>query len=303
MSVEIPYNREYDVPYGTIESVSPMIRRVLAPNPSAFTFKGTATFIIGHRKVAVIDPGPLIDDHVAALKSALAGEQVTHILVTHTHTDHSPAARPLKDSTGAPTYAYGPHGAGKYEQGIKVEEGGDMDFLPDVEVRDGDVIEGDGWSVECVYTPGHTSNHICYQLREEKALFPGDHVMGWSTTVVSPPDGDMAEYMENLRRLLDRDDEIYWPTHGPAITDPRSYLRALIAHREEREAQILDCLARGVGRIENMVPEIYVGLDPRLIPAAGRSVFSHLIKLVDEGRATVDGALSTEVDFAIAADG
>ena len=180
-----------------------------------------------------------------------------------------------------------------------MEEGGDRDFVPDVEVRDGDVIEGDGWSVECVYTPGHTSNHICYQLREEKALFPGDHVMGWSTTVVSPPDGNMADYMANLRRLLDRDDEIYWPTHGPAITDPKTYLQALIAHREEREGQILECLARGVSRIEKMVPEIYVGLDPRLISAAGRSVFSPLVKLVEEGRATADGAISIDTEYRV----
>ncbi|MDA0239482.1 MAG: MBL fold metallo-hydrolase [Proteobacteria bacterium] len=297
MPVQIPFDREFDATYGEIETVSPMIRRVLSPNPSAFTFKGTGTYIIGHGNVAVIDPGPLLDEHVDALNRALDSETVTHILITHTHNDHSPAAQPLKERAGAPTYAYGPHGSGKFEQGIVVEEGGDLDFVPDVEVRDGDIIEGDGWSVECVYTPGHTSNHICYQLREEKALFPGDHVMGWSTTIVSPPDGDMAQYMASVRRLLDRDDEIYWPTHGAPITDPRPFLEALLAHREEREQQVLDCVGRGIGLIADMVPAMYIDLDPRLIPAAGRSVFSHVIKLVEEGRIASDVELAIDARY------
>lgn len=297
MSVSIPFNRDFDVPYGESAQVSPLIRHVLSPNPSAFTFKGTGTYIIGHGNVAVVDPGPLIEDHVEALKRALGDETVTHILITHTHNDHSPAAQPLKEWSGAPTYGYGPHGAGKFEQGIVVEEGGDLDFVPDVEVRDGDVIEGDGWSVECVYTPGHTSNHICYQLREEKALFPGDHVMGWSTTIVSPPDGDMTEYMASVRRLLDRDDEIYWPTHGAPITEPKPFLEALIAHREDREQQVLDCIGRDIGSIKDMVPVMYAGLDPRLFPAAERSVFSHVIKLADEGRVTSDGELAIEANY------
>lgn len=297
MAVQIPFNREFVAAYGEIETVSPMIRRVLSPNPSAFTFKGTGTYIIGHGNVAVIDPGPLLDDHVDALDRALAGETVTHILITHTHNDHSPAAQPLKERTGAPTYAYGPHGSGKFEQGIVVEEGGDLDFVPDIEVRDGDIINGDGWSVECVYTPGHTSNHICYQLREEKSLFPGDHVMGWSTTIVSPPDGDMAQYMASVRKLIDRDDKIYWPTHGAPITEPRAFLEALIAHREEREQQVLDCVGRGISLIADMVPVMYADLDPRLIPAAGRSVFSHVIKLVEEGHIAPETELQVDARY------
>ncbi|HVV64315.1 MAG TPA: MBL fold metallo-hydrolase, partial [Rhizomicrobium sp.] len=191
----IAFDRSFAAPYETAERVSPLIARLLADNPGPFTFKGTGVHIVGGRDVAVIDPGPLIPSHVEALKRALEGKRVTHILVTHTHSDHSPAAQPLKEWSGAPTYGFGPHGSGKAEEGVKVEEGGDTSFAPDARVKDGDVIEGDGFSFECVYTPGHTSNHMCYALKEEKALFTGDHVMGWSTTVVTPPDGDMAAYM------------------------------------------------------------------------------------------------------------
>ena len=172
------------------------------------------------------------------------------------------------------TYAYGPHGAGKLEQGVEVEEGGDMDFMPDVEIRHGDIIEGKGWSMECVYTPGHTSNHICFQLREEKTLFSGDHVMGWSTSVISPPDGDMGDYMSSLQLLLERDDERYWPTHGPCIDDPKPFVQAFIEHRREREEQILQCLKDGITTIQAMVPIMYRELPKNLYPAAARSVFA-----------------------------
>lgn len=299
MAVEIPFDRDFDPPYATIEQVAPMIRRVVARNPGPFGFRGTATFIIGEGKVAVIDPGPLVDEHVAALTSCLPGEEVSHILVTHTHNDHSPAAAPLKAWCGAPTYGYGPHGSGRFEDGVEVEEGGDRDFDPDVQVRDGDIVEGDGWTVECVYTPGHTSNHICFHFREARAFFPGDHVMGWSTTIVSPPDGDMADYMASLQKLLARDDGTYWPTHGPAIKDPRSYITALYAHRQERENQVLDCISRGIGLIADMVPDVYRGLDPKLIPAARRSVFSHVIKLVDEGQVKTDGMPAVDAAYEI----
>jgi glyoxylase-like metal-dependent hydrolase (beta-lactamase superfamily II) len=280
--------------------ISPFIRRVLARNPNPFTFHGTGTYIVGRGKVAVIDPGPLIDEHVEALQAVLKGETVTHILVTHTHADHSPAAAPLKAATGAKTYAFGPHGAGKRDEGIAVEEGGDMAFRPDVTVRDGDVIEGDGWTFECVFTPGHTSNHMCFALREEKALFCGDHVMGWSTTVIVPPDGDMAAYVANLARLLDADDRVYWPNHGAPIRDPKPYVRALIEHRREREDQILECVRRGTGVIAEMIPAIYPGLDPRLVPAAQRSTFAAVIKLADEGRLAAQGAVSLETRYGIA---
>jgi glyoxylase-like metal-dependent hydrolase (beta-lactamase superfamily II) len=295
--IDIPFNRDFTCQYGVLEDVAPNLRRVVATNKSAFTYTGTGTYIVGRGKVAVIDPGPLIPEHVKALIAGLTGEEVTHQLITHTHLDHSPAAQPLKDATKAPTVGFGPHGSGRFEQGASVEAGGDRDFVPDVEVRDGDIIEGDGWSFECVYTPGHTSNHICYAWREAKALFTGDHVMGWSTTVVSPPDGDMAHYMASLRRLLERDDALYYPTHAGAIADPKPLVRALIAHREEREQQILSCLARGKGLIADMVDEMYVGLNPNLIFAARRSVFAHVVDLAERGRITADGGIAIDATY------
>jgi glyoxylase-like metal-dependent hydrolase (beta-lactamase superfamily II) len=287
VEVAVPFNRDFDAPYGEVQRLSPMIARLLARNPSPFTFKGTGVYIVGAneraRDVAVIDPGPLIPEHLDALKRALADKRVAHILVTHTHSDHSPAAQPLKEWTGANTYGFGPHGSGK-EDGVKVEEGGDRDFRPDVLMRDGDIIEGNGFSFECVYTPGHTSNHMCYALREEKALFTGDHVMGWSTTVVAPPDGDMAQYMASLRKLLARDDRILYPTHGGPIRDPKPFLQAYIDHRLEREAQILACIRDGLSTIPEMVARMYADVDTRLHPAAARSVLAHLIQLESESR-------------------
>ena len=221
MPSDIPYVRDLTFYYGVVDQVSPLIRRVIARNPSPFTFYGTGTYIVGRGEVAVIDPGPLLHDHVLALEAALAGERVSHILITHTHSDHSPAAAPLKAATGAPTYGFGPHGSGRPEADVRVEEDGDRDFRPDHEIRDGAVLEGPGWRLEAVHTPGHTSNHLCFALAEERALFTGDHVMGWSTSVISPPDGDMQAYLRALRRLLERDDATYWPTHGPPITQPR----------------------------------------------------------------------------------
>ncbi|MCB1645866.1 MAG: MBL fold metallo-hydrolase [Pseudomonadales bacterium] len=285
MATKIPFTYQYDFEYATLEEITPMIRRVTARNPSGFTFRGTGTYIIGRGdSVAVIDPGPMIDEHIEALKIALAGETVTHILITHTHFDHSPAAEPLKHHWGAKTYGYGPHGAGKSAEGVEVEEGGDMDFVPDVTVGHGDIITGNGWTVECVYTPGHTSNHLCFALQEEKALFTGDHVMGWSTSVISPPDGDMTQYMQSLALLLERDDEVYWPTHGTCIRDVKTYVQRFIDHRLEREAQILACVNEGYERISDMVPVMYTETDKSLYPAAARSVMAAMVRLVDTGQ-------------------
>jgi glyoxylase-like metal-dependent hydrolase (beta-lactamase superfamily II) len=289
----IPFDRSFTAPYEESTRVSPLIQRVLADNPGPFTFKGTGVYVVGDKNVAVIDPGPLMPAHVDALKRALDGKRVSHILVTHTHTDHSPAAQPLKEWSGAKTYAFGPHGSGKADDGVKVEEGGDMAFMPDVRVKDGDVIEGDGFSFECVFTPGHTSNHMCFALREEKALFTGDHVMGWSTTVVTPPDGDMAQYMASLRKLLARDDKTLYPTHGGPIADPKPFVQAYIDHRLEREAQVIACLRDGVDTIPAMVVRMYVDVDKRLHPAAARSVLAHLIQLEQEGRVTAEGTGSS----------
>lgn len=291
MPVVIPYVRELTFEYGAMERVSPMIRRVIARNPSGFTQHGTGTYVIGQGEVAVIDPGPLDMAHVEAIVNGLKGETITHILITHTHMDHSPATAPLKKlCNNPPSYGFGPHGVGKKVLvGQSVEAGGDSNFVPDVTVRHGGVIRGKGWTFECVHTPGHTSNHLCFGLREEKALFTGDHVMGWSTTVISPPDGDMKDYMHSLEILLARDDETYWPTHGPAIKDPQNFVRAYIAHRHEREAQILSCLKEGVGRIADMVPVMYRDVDAKLWPAAGRSVLAHLLHMADTGRVICEG--------------
>ena len=289
--MSIPFRHEEEVEYGAAKRVSPMIRRVVAANPSAFTYHGTGTYIIGSGRVAVVDPGPDLPEHVDAMLAATRGERITHILVTHTHLDHSPATRALKAHVAAPSYGYGPHGTGRFEPGERVEEGADWEFVPDVEVRDGDVVQGEGWSVECVHTPGHTSNHICFRLREEGTLFSGDHVMGWSTTIVSPPDGDMGEYMRSLERLLGRDDLCYRPTHGPCIPDPHSFVRACIAHRRERFDQIMQCLSRGIDRVSEMVPIIYRDLPHSMHPAAARQVFAALLFLVEEGRAACTGPL------------
>jgi glyoxylase-like metal-dependent hydrolase (beta-lactamase superfamily II) len=301
MATEIPFNRDFACEYGIAETLSPLVRRVVARNPSPFTFKGTGTYIIGHGKVAVIDPGPDLADHVAALLDALRGESVTHILITHTHLDHSPASAAVKRATGARTYGYGRHGSGRAEDragvGGKTEEGGDHDFVPDVHLRDGDAVTGPGWRLAAIETPGHTSNHLSFHLAEENTLFSGDHVMGWSTSVVAPPDGDMAAYMRSLEKLLMREDALYRPTHGPVIADPRPYVAAFIAHRNERSAAILARLAAGDRTIDAIVREVYRGLDPRLVQAAGRSVLAHLVHLVEEGRVLSDGPPRLDASF------
>ncbi len=285
----IPFDRNFEAPYGENIPVSPQIARMLAPNPGPFTFRGTGVYIVGTNNVAVIDPGPDVPVHLAALKDALRGKYVSHILLTHTHNDHSPAAAPLKAWTGAKTYAYGPHPRGE-ELDVKIEEGGDIAFQPDVRVRDGDILAGDGFTIECVFTPGHTSNHMCYALREEQALFTGDHVMGWSTTVVAPPDGNMAAYRASITRLLARDDRVLWPTHGGPIRDPKPFLQAYLDHRAEREAQIMNCLRDGISTIPEIVARLYSDVDKRLHPAAGLSVLAHLIELVQQRRAIADPA-------------
>ena len=286
----IPFIREFDARYGEEVRVTPLISRIVANNPGPFTFKGTGVYIVGGQDVAVIDPGPDLPEHIEALKRALAGRRVTHILVTHTHSDHSPAAKPLKEWSGAKTYAFGPHGSGS-DDGPKVEAGGDSDFVPDVRVKDGETIAGNGFTFECVHTPGHTSNHMCYALREEKALFTGDHIMGWSTTVVTPPDGDMAQYMASVRKLQPRDDRILYPTHGAPIVDPKPFLAAYLEHRLDRERQILACIKDGLTTIPDMVARMYADVDKRLHPAASRSVLAHLIQLENEGRAINDGGV------------
>ncbi len=269
------------------EEVAPGIRRLLAPNPSAFTFTGTQTYVVGTRDVAVIDPGPDDEAHVAHLLEALGAAKVASILVTHTHRDHSPASRPVAAATGAPILGCAPLAIA--DDGPRADAAFDFDYAPDVVLADGGRVAGDDWTLQAVATPGHTSNHLCFAWPERKALFTGDHIMGWSTTIVSPPDGDMAAYMASLELLLTRDDLVYYPTHGPAITEPKAHVRALIAHRRMREAQILAALQDGEGIITDMVPTLYRETDPGLYPAAARSVLAHLLDLEAQGRVTRTG--------------
>jgi len=296
MAVEIQFRREFSFEYGRLERVAPGIRRIVARNPGPFTFRGTGTYVVGDGEVAVIDPGPDLDEHVAALLAGLAGEQITHILITHTHRDHSPAAAAVKAASGATTWGFGPHAGGRRGDPA-VEEGGDWDFAPDVRVRDGDSIAGKGWRFEAVHTPGHTSNHLCFALPESGVLFSGDHVMGWSTSVIAPPDGDMSAYMASLDKLLGRRDAVYWPTHGPAIPEPQDHVRAFIAHRREREAGILECLDAGAERVEAIVDKLYLGLEPGLRRAAGRSVHAHLLDLAARGIVDSDRPATIEAHY------
>lgn len=287
MATKIPYNRELDFEYGRVDALTPLLRRVIANNPSAFTFHGTGTYIVGHGQVAIVDPGPDLAEHVDALLDAIRGETVSHILVTHTHVDHSPAVKAVQAATGAPTYAYGPHGI-RPKDGAG-EGGADYDFAPDHVVGDGDVVTGKGWSVEAVHTPGHCSNHLCFALQEESTLLCGDHVMGWSTSIVSPPDGDMQAYMASLEKVGRQAWERYFPTHGAPIDDPKPYVAALLAHRHERDDQIMAELASGPATIAEMVPRMYAEVDPKLYPAAARSVLAHLIHMVGTERVKADG--------------
>ena len=276
-----------DWPTGKVEQVAPLVRRLLAGNPSPFTYTGTQTYIVGRGEVAVIDPGPDLPDHVEAILAATRGERVAAILCTHTHRDHSPASRPLAEAAGAPIVGCAP--LALEDEGPRADAAFDFDYRPDRVLGDGDAVEGEGWALEAVATPGHTSNHLCFALAGSGALFTGDHVMGWSTTVVSPPDGDMADYMASLERLIGREDATYFPAHGPAVEKTRAHVRALIGHRRMRERQILARLGAGEGRIPALVEAMYRDIDPRLHPAAGRSVLAHLVDMERRGLVRGEG--------------
>lgn len=289
MAAKIPFVREMAFDYGVPEQVSPLIRRVVANNPGPFTFKGTGVYIVGHGDVAVIDPGPDMPQHLDVLMRALEGERVTHIFVTHRHMDHSPAAHPLAERTGAKVYASIIPPKPSECDDIRLEAGDDDLFQPDIDVKDGDRFSGPGWTIEAIATPGHTTNHTAYALIEENALFPGDHIMGWSTTVIGPPDGDMTDYLNSLEKVRDRNFQTLWPTHGPPIRDVRPFVQAFIDHRLDREAQVLAQLAAGKRLIKDMVPVMYADVDKRLHPAACHSVLAHMIRLVDLGRVGCEG--------------
>lgn len=278
---------------GTARRLSPLVRRVLAPNPSPFTYEGTQTYLVGDSDLAVIDPGPDDPAHLDALEGGIAGRAVIAILCTHTHRDHSPAARPLARRTGAEVIGCAP--LTLEDDGPRADAAFDPDYAPDRVLTEGEQIAGTGWTLTALATPGHTSNHLCYALEEEEALFTGDHVMGWSTSVVSPPDGDMTDYLLSLERLVGRQDRIYYPAHGEPIQQPQRFARGMLGHRRMREGQILRIIERqGAALIPDFVTSMYVGLDPRLHGAAGRSVLAHLIDLERRGlvRNQAEGAWS-----------
>ena len=272
---------------GLSQDLHPLVRRVLAPNPSAFTYTGTQTYLVGRGEVAVIDPGPDLEAHVEAILGATAGERIVAIICTHTHRDHSPATRALKAATGAPIIGCAP--LALEDDGPRADAAFDVYYVPDRVLADGEQIGGPGWTIEVVATPGHTSNHLCFALLEAKALFTGDHVMGWSTSVISPPDGDMADYMASLDKLMARDDLVYYPAHGEPVEKPQRFVRGLAGHRKQREGQILRLLRERERPIPSMVEKMYVGVDPRLHGAAGRSVLAHLIDLETRGIVARDG--------------
>ena len=285
--MSIPFVRDFQFEYGQAAQVSPLVRRIIANNPGAFTFTGTGVYIIGHGKVAVIDPGPAQADHFEALKRALDGEEISHVLVTHSHMDHSPLAHPLAKWAGCPVYAGG--AAIPTEGDVRMEAGDDLSFRPDVEIAEGDTFSGPGWTIEAIATPGHTSHHFAYALREENCCFTGDHIMGWSTTVISPPDGNMGDYYTSLEKIRDRRFDTLWPTHGPPVNvDPSGFVQAYLNHRRAREAAILERLALGDETIPLMVETIYAAVDRKLHPAACHSVLGHIIHLVAEGHVVTD---------------
>lgn len=291
----IPFVRDLEFKYGEMVRVSPRVRRVIAENPGPFTYLGTGVYIIGEGEVAVIDPGPMLEPHFEALKNALKGERITHVLVTHSHMDHSPLAHPLAKWAGCQVFGIG--AGSPTESEVRMEAGDDLRFKPDVTVRDGDVFKGPDWTVEAITTPGHTSNHVCYALKEENALFSGDHVMGWSTTVISPPDGDMGDYFASLDKVKARGFSTIWPTHGPPVTNVAPFLDAYIAHRKAREQMIVDRLKAGDTLIPEMVKVIYKDVDKRLHPAACHSVLAHIIHLVETGKVNADGPLTLATQY------
>jgi glyoxylase-like metal-dependent hydrolase (beta-lactamase superfamily II) len=295
MSDEIPFNKTLDLAPGVVDEVVPGVRRLLANNPGPFTFRGTLSYILGRGKVAIIDSGPADERHIAVLLDAVRGETVTHIIVTHTHRDHSPAAAPVKAATGAITLGEGPHRPARplfVGEAPRLDSGGDTAFVPDRRLVHGDVIAGEGFALEAIATPGHTANHMAFALKGTDVLFSGDHVMGWSTTIVAPPDGSMSHYMASLRLLAARPETTYLAGHGDVIRHAPDYVAHLVRHRLGREAAILDRLGEGDSEIPALVRAIYVGLDPRLSGAAALSVLAHLEDLVARGVVATEGVPS-----------
>ena len=297
MNDDIPYNKAFDLEPGRAEEVAPGVRAIVANNPGPFTFKGTVSYVIGRGKVAILDPGPDDEAHIAAVLDAVRGETVTHIFVTHTHRDHSPAVPKVKAATGATVYAQGPHRPARplhIGETNRLDASADLDFRPDIALGDGEVVSGDGWTLEAVTTPGHTANHMAFALKGAGVLFSGDNVMAWSTPIVAPPDGAMSDYMASLEKLGRRAETLYFPGHGGAVRDAPRFVQQYIRHRKAREASILKRLATGEADIPTLVGAIYIGLDPRLTKAAGLSVLAHLEDLTERGLVVTQGAPSIE---------
>jgi glyoxylase-like metal-dependent hydrolase (beta-lactamase superfamily II) len=303
MADDIQFDRSFDLAPGKIEECAPGVRRILANNPSPFTFKGTLSYVIGRGQVAIVDPGPDDPAHIAALLDAVRGETVTHIFVTHTHRDHSPAVPAVKAATGAIVLAEGPHRAARplhIGEAKRLDASADMDFRPDRALADGEIVTGNGWSVEAITTPGHTANHMAYALKGADILFAGDHVMAWATSIVAPPDGAMSDYMASLHKLARRSETTYFPGHGGAVRNAPTFVQQYIAHREGREASIVHRLAKGEADIPSLVRAIYIGLDPRLAGAAGLSTLAHLEDLVARGKVITDGSASIAGTYRLA---
>jgi glyoxylase-like metal-dependent hydrolase (beta-lactamase superfamily II) len=303
MSDDVPFDKTFDLQPDRPTEVAPRVRAVVADNPGPFTFKGTMSYIIGRGKVAILDPGPDDDAHIKALLEAVRGETVTHIFVTHTHRDHSPAVPKVKAATGARVFAQGPHRLARplhSGETRRLDASADMDFRPDIALADGEVVSGDGWTMEALATPGHTANHMAFALKESDLIFSGDHVMGWSTTIVAPPDGAMSDYMASLDKFARRSEPLYLAGHGSPIRDAPRFVRHLTKHRLGREASILHRLGKGSADIPTIVKTIYIGLEPRLVGAAALSVLAHLEDLVARGVVATEGPPSISGTYRLA---
>jgi len=292
MNDDIPFDKNFTLKPDQVQEVALGVRAMVADNPGPFTYKGTISYIVGSGSVAIIDPGPDDIGHINALLNAVRGETVSHIFVTHTHRDHSPAAAQIKAATGAKVYAQGPHRPARplhTGEVRRLDASNDLEFLPDVALGDGENVTGSGWTLQAVATPGHTANHMAYAFKEADLLFAGDHVMAWSTTIVAPPDGAMSDYMASLQKLARRSEPLYLSGHGAPVRDAPRYVQYLIRHRQAREASILHRLAEGAADIPTIVRAVYIGLDPRLVGAAALSVLAHLEELVARGAVATEG--------------
>jgi glyoxylase-like metal-dependent hydrolase (beta-lactamase superfamily II) len=295
MNDDIRYNKVFDLVPGQATEIAPGVRALVANNPGPFTFKGTVSYIVGRGKVAIVDPGPDDDAHIAALLDAVRGETVNGIFVTHTHRDHSPAVPKIKAATGATVYAEGPHRPARplhIGEAERLDASADLDFRPDIALPNGALVTGDGWTIEAITTPGHTANHMAYAFKEADLIFSGDHVMAWSTSIVAPPDGAMSDYMASLEKLARRSEPVYLPGHGGPVREAPRFVKGYIRHRQGREESILRRLGKGAADIPTLVRAIYIGLDPRLTGAAALSVLAHLEDLVARGLVATEGTPS-----------